>query len=339
MDPILIGCVFIGTLIESENKKGGLNMIETAGIKADGTVVKDVSVDELKTGDFKWYWIHFARPTKQEDEVLVQKFDFHPLAIEDCFNYTQRPKMDYYEGHQFIAMQELERKTMEQMEVDVFLGSNFIVTYAKHDSRAIKNARHKLGEKEDRWSRGPDYLFYAIADEIVDEFFPFANDIEDMLEEINEKATINSHKVIDEVFELRTQLIRLRKTVRPMRELMYRMFNSSHVYIGEKAKHRIQNVHDHLTKVAEMIEDNREMANDIRENYLSGNAHKMNQIMKTLTAISIIFMPLTFIVGIYGMNFDILPELHWKYGYLLTWLVMLGVTGGLMTLFKKKDWF
>jgi magnesium transporter len=120
---------------------------------------------------------------------------------------------------------------------------------------------------------------------------------------------------------------------------MYRMFNSSHVYIGEKAKHRIQNVHDHLTKVAEMIEDNREMANDIRENYLSGNAHKMNQIMKTLTAISIIFMPLTFIVGIYGMNFDILPELHWKYGYLLTWLVMLGVTGGLMTLFKKKDWF
>jgi len=184
------------------------------------------------------------------------------------------------------------------------------------------------------------YIAYAVLDQLVDDYFPIVYEIEDKLNEIESRDAKKSIALLmNDVFDIRSDLLKLRKTILPMRDLLYRIINSERLHIPAEQKAYFNDIYDHLIKLTSMVEANRDMTSDMRDNYLSLNANRMNSIMMTLTIISSIFIPLTFVVGLYGMNFDHMPELHWHYGYYIVLGIMALMTIGMILWFKRKGWF
>ena len=182
-------------------------------------------------------------------------------------------------------------------------------------------------------------MLYQVLDKIVDNYFPIFYQIDDLLNEIDENSRQRSMEtLLKNLFDTRRDLLTLRHTVAPMRDLTYRMINSQRLRMIEHKKEYFLDIHDHLLKLTEMIEEDREFTTDIRDSYLSLNSHETNRVMKVLTIITTIFMPLTFIAGIYGMNFKYLPELTWKYGYFQTLAIMFFIGFGMFKWFQKKGW-
>jgi magnesium transporter len=302
-------------------------MIRTMAVYKNGSHQFDVPLEELKSEEIEWYWVDFLSPDKEEKDLLRSYFEFDEEAIHHCLSYKQRPKMDYFNGYRFIILQSLQ-PDLEIDEIDLFLSSKYIVSFCLNDNVNIQRVWNKLKEIKPIEMK-PEHIFYLISDEIVDEFFPIVQTIEDEIEDIDELGSNSDHLMIDGVKTQLSKLSRLRKTVKPTKDLIYRILNSTHIEFNKETILKLHSVYDHLIKLLDDISDNREMANNIREGYISTNSHKMNHIMKTLTSVSIIFMPLTFIVGVYGMNFVNIPELHYKDGYFVCWGVMLLIVGGL----------
>ena len=311
-------------------------MIFTYAITQDNQLIKDVKMEELRSERFKFYWVDFEEPTNEETKLLREFFHFHPLAIEDCLHFIQRPNMNYYDGVLFFVLHSLS-KTIRCEEIDIFVGENYVVTFHKEKDEAIDIAKQKLFASKEMEKVGPLYVLHSIIDELVDCYFPILHQIEDKLNEYEEKEA-SSKKIIDEVYEIRRDLIRLRKTIIPMRDLLYRMINSKRIQDTKQIHHYFSDIYDHLMKLTDMVASNQEVTSDMRENYMSIQSNRMNSIMMTLTVITTIFMPLTFIVGVYGMNFEHMPELHWKYGYFITLGIMVIIVMVMIFWFFKKGW-
>ncbi|MGG3467512.1 magnesium/cobalt transporter CorA [Neobacillus pocheonensis] len=311
-------------------------MIFTYAITQDNQLIKDVKLEDLRTDRFQFYWVDFEEPTEEETKLLSEFFHFHPLAIEDCLHFIQRPNMNYYDGVLFFVLHSL-RQSIECDEVDVFVGENYVVSFHKEKDQAIDAAKQKIMACKEMEKVGPLYTLHTIIDELVDCYFPIMHLIEDKLNEYEEKEA-NSNKIIEEVYEIRRDLIRLRKTIIPMRDLLYRITNSKRIQDTGQFQHYFFDIYDHLLKLTDMVAANQDVTSDMRENYMSIQSNRMNSIMMTLTVITTIFMPLTFIVGVYGMNFDNMPELHWKYGYFITLSVMAVIVIIMIYWFNKKGW-
>ncbi|MEH7125621.1 magnesium/cobalt transporter CorA [Bacillus sp. JJ1503] len=312
-------------------------MIRSFSITSDFQLAENLPIEQLFQDDIKWFWIDFESPTEEETNLLKTHFNFHPLAIDDCLHLLQRPKLDYYEGYDFYVIHTLNQHTLLPEEVDVFVGKNFIVTFHLTPSSEITIVRQKLLANDLHYKKGALHLFYQLMDKIVDEYFPAVYKIEDELNEIELKDA--KKDLMNDVFEIRSQLLKLRRTIFPMRELLYRILNSERVIIPKDERMYFMDIYDHLLKLSEMIESNREMTNDIRDSYISLNSDRMNNIMKTLTVMSSIFIPLTFIASIYGMNFEYMPELTWKWGYFGILGVMLLVGSTLLFVLWRMGWF
>jgi len=223
--------------------------------------------------------------------------------------------------------------------VDVFVGQNFIVTFHKQSTWGINQVWERL-KTDESFQIGPFHVFYRILDKLVDDYFPPLYHIEDVLNDLEENTQDETiQEIIEKVFDIRSDLSKLRRTIVPMRDLLYRIINSDRLQRIKEQHIYFHDIYDHLLKLVEMIEANREITSDIRDSYLSLNSNRMNTIMMTLTVITTIFMPLTFIVGIYGMNFDYMPELHWKYGYFTVLGVMALIAAAMFLWFKKNGWF
>ncbi|WP_026564187.1 magnesium/cobalt transporter CorA [Bacillus sp. UNC41MFS5] len=311
-------------------------MIFTYAITQDNQLIKDVKKEELRSDRFKFYWVDFEEPTNEETKLLSEFFHFHPLAIDDCLHFIQRPNMNYYDGVLFFILHSLS-KTIRCEEIDVFVGENYVVSFHKEKDEAIDMVKQKLFASKEMEKVGPLYVLHSIIDELVDCYFPILHQIEDKLNEYEEKEA-SSKKIIEEVYEIRRDLIRLRKTIIPMRDLLYRMINSKRIQDTKQIHHYFSDIYDHMLKLTDMISNNQDVTSDMRENYMSIQSNRMNSIMMTLTVITTIFMPLTFIVGVYGMNFDHMPELHWKYGYFFTLGVMAIIVTVMILWFYKKGW-
>jgi magnesium transporter len=312
-------------------------MIRTLAVTNDFRVLLDVPLSRLEGLDIDWYWVDFDRPTEEEALLLSSHFNFHPLAIEDCLHLLQRPKLDYYEGYDFFVLHTLNQTTLAPEEIDIFLGENFIVSFHLLSSLEIEMLRQKLNSDKSNVIKGSKYLFYQIMDKIVDEYFPNIYQLEDGLNELETQEA--DDKLIEEVYAIRSQLLKLRRTIFPMRELMYRILNSERVIIPKEERVYFMDIYDHLLKLSEMIESNREMTADIRDSYISINANRMNAIMKTLTVMTSVFIPLTFIASIYGMNFVYMPELSYRWGYYIVLFVMFIVGSSMILWLWKKGWF
>jgi len=312
-------------------------MIRTFAVSSDLQLLENLPFNRLFDLDIKWFWMDFDSPSEEETQILKTHFRFHPLAIEDCLHLLQRPKLDYYEGYDFFVLHTLNQSSLIPEEVDVFVGESFIVTFHLSPLSEITMVRQRLLEDKDILNRGALYIFYLLMDKIVDEYFPAVYKIEDELNDIETKAA--NKYLIEDVFEIRNHLLKLRRTIFPMRELLYRILNSERVIIPKDERMYFMDIYDHLLKLSDMIESNREMTNDIRDSYLSLNSHRLNNIMKTLTVMSSIFIPLTFIASIYGMNFEYMPELtvHWGYFGILGVMITIGTS--LLFVLWRMGWF
>lgn len=315
-------------------------MIRTLAVQSTGAVIYDLPLKELKNPDIKWYWVDFQDPTAEETKLLSNFFKFHPLAIEDCVEFVQRPKVDTYDTYLFVVMHSIQQKTLEAEELDLFVAKNYAVTFHKRSIRDLNNIWFKLKKESLLQEGGPSLLMHQLMDHIVDEYFPPVYKLEDQLNEIEENTKdLTISELMEGVFDIRTDLYMLRRTIIPMRDLLYRIISSSSLKAYIKDEIYFQDIYDHLLKLVEMIDANRELGADIRDSYLSISSDRMNRVMMTLTVISSIFLPLTFIAGLYGMNFQYMPELTGKYNYFVVVAIMVFIAAGMIYFFAKMGWF
>lgn len=314
-------------------------MIRTCAITKENEVIFDVTLEILNEDHIEWFWVDFSKPTMEEVQLLSSHFHFHHLAIEDCLDdYIQRPKMDFYEGYQFLVIHAIRQKVFKAEELGLFIGKKWLVTFHKDELEELEKVWKEIPELESL-KQGPFFLMHRLIDRIVDEFFPPVYKIESELNSIEDNTQDDTiSELMDQLFDLRTDLSRIRRIILPMRDLLYRMISSDRLNYLKDQHLYFHDVYDHLLKLTEMLESYRDFSSDIRDSYLSVNSNNMNSTMMTLTVITTIFMPLTFIVGVYGMNFKYMPELNWHYGY----FVILGMMGGIAFMmfgyFVKKGW-
>lgn len=318
-------------------------MIRTLAVTPEGEVQTGLPLLEINADDYLWVWTDFASPDEAEMRLLGSHFHFHPLAIEDCLHVLQRPKLDYYEDLQFFVLHALNGRTLEAEEVDLFLGQRFLVTFhhqpRKEMDEAWEQVQAEIHNRKD-WSGGPVAAAYTVMDKLVDNYFPNLYQIEDELADLESKGGSESvDELMGQVFDVRGRLLKLRRTIVPMRDLMYRIVNSQHVQNNREERVYFGDIYDHLLKLTDMLEADREMTADLRDSYISLNSNRMNAIMKTLTVITTVFMPLTLIAGIYGMNFSTMPELGWKYGYFGVLVLMVLLSVGMIMWFQRRGWF
>jgi len=302
-------------------------------------MIVDCPLEEVKKDNVAWYWVDFNQPEKSEIEQLAAFFHFHPLAIEDCLDhYQQRPKLDFYDGFEFLVIHALEKNHLNAVELDMFVGHDFIVTFHKDLILEIEEIWKKVTESHYPL-KGPFFLLHGIIDKMVDEYFPLIYHMERELNEIEDnRANKNISYLMDRLFDLRADLSIFRKTILPMRDLLYRMVHSDRLKFLNDQHLYFNDVYDHLLKLSEMLESYRDFSSDIRDSYLSVNSNNMNETMMTLTVITTIFMPLTFIAGVYGMNFKNMPELEWHFGYYIVLGGMGGIALCMFMYFVKKNW-
>lgn len=311
-------------------------MIRTIAI-IDQKVILNPPFRQLAEMQPDWFWVDFNSPTPGETNLLRSFFDFHPLAVEDCVNALQRPKVEFYEEHLFYVVHALDQKTLEATEVDIFTTKNSVVTFHKANVPEIDFVWNYLRGLETVPSElGKNELVHKLMDKLVDMYFPIMHELEERVISIESNEDDEAPKLINQIFDIRGDLLTLRKTVVPMRELLYRMLESKRVGLDADERSYFHDIYDHLLRLTDMMTSAREMTSDIRDNYISLNSYRMNNIMKTLTVITTIFMPLTFIAGLYGMNFVNMPELQTENGYfyVLGFMVLLGIVMSIW--FKKK---
>jgi magnesium transporter len=315
-------------------------MIRTIMVTKQHELIENTPPAQIDRSKMSWCWVDFSEPTAEETRMLEDVFHFHPLAIEDCLQYEQRPKLDHYDDVHFFVMHGLNLDALTVDEIDMFIGPNLLVTFHSKPRPEIDEAWERVRYKPRHVEHGHLHAAYVVLDKLVDQYFPAVEAIEDQLLgfEVDER-NVSVQTKLEMMFEVRHKLLKLRKTVVPMRELLYRVINTQRI---EGLHHYLAfytDIYDHLLKLSEMIESNRDLTSDIRDHYMSLSSNRMNTIMKTLTVITTIFMPLTFIAGIYGMNFENMPELKWHDGYYGVLLIMGAIGGGMFFWFKSKGWF
>ncbi|PLR67211.1 magnesium/cobalt transporter CorA [Bacillus sp. UMB0893] len=313
-------------------------MIKALAVDHNGTLVHTIDLKNFSLDSYKMVWLDIYPEKDEEGRVLKDLFNFHHLAIEDCFHFLQRPKLDYYEGYHFFVLHSINKETMEPEELDVFLSEKYIVTFHLNKSEETDLLYEKMKQTKYMKSLTPNFVFYELLDKLVDFYFPCITEMEETLNSL-ESGEFRIKQIMKQVFETRSGLLKLKRTIYPMRDLLYRLLNSERVNIPKSERTYFMDVYDHLLKLSELISANMDFTAEIRENYISVNSYRANNVMMTLTVITTIFMPLTFIAGVYGMNFDNMPELRWEFGYFYV-LGGMGFLSLMMFLwFKRKGWF
>ncbi|MBS3681581.1 magnesium/cobalt transporter CorA [Ornithinibacillus massiliensis] len=314
-------------------------MIQVIAITEKNERITSLSIDEVDFSMYKWWWVDFNHPTEEEIKKLDTVLHFHPLAIEDCIHGQQRPKLDYYDDFSLIVTHTIGPDDYDQFEVNFFIGENYIVTVHRHDLMEVNQVWNTFINL-DSMNKWDEYrVLYEIFDKVVDNFFPIIYELEDDINQVEKNPHgVSMHIELDKLFQFRHKLLKLRHAIHPMRDLLYRILNSHHLEIQTHREFFVD-IYDHLLKLSEMVDSNRDITNDIRDNFISLNSYQQNKVIQILTVITSIFAPLTFIVGIYGMNFVNMPELNWHHGYFIVLLFMLVISFMMILWFRKKGWF
>lgn len=277
-------------------------------------------------------------------EKIGQCFDLHPLVLEDILNTDQRPKLEDYGDYLYIVLRMLSSGAAGEIcseQVSVILGKNFVISLqegAKGDvfnplRERIKNGKGQLSKL------GSDYLAYALIDTVVDHYFIILERLGEHFESLEGRVLSNpGPSTLHLIQQLKREMIYLRKSVWPLREVVAAMQRRDSVLIQESTGYYLRDVYDHTIQIIDTIETFRDMLSGMLDIHLSSVSNRMNGVMKVLTIIATIFMPLTWIVGVYGMNFKYMPELEWRWGYLAAWLLMVVVALGMVWYFRKKRW-
>ena len=275
-------------------------------------------------------------------EDLGKKFNIHPLVVEDILNTTQRPKIEDYNDYLFMVVKNVDFNAddMESNQVSIILGPNFVISVQEQQEvilqpimNSIRNNRGIIRRMKN------DFLAYAILDAVLDNYFAIIEKLSDRIELVEDELISNPvQDTLHEIYHLKQNLIVLRKSIWPFREILSRMERSHFKLIDDKLILYIRDIYDHSIQVMETVETYRDMLSGMLDIYLSSVSNRMNEVMKVLTIIATIFIPLTLIAGIYGMNFRFMPELDIPIAYPLVWLSMIIVGLVLVMFFKRKRW-
>ncbi len=281
------------------------------------------------------------------DEAFIEKvgkrFGLNGLVMEDTVNTQQRPKIDEYEAYIFAVFKMLyinEKNQLVGEHVALVLLENCVLVFQELEEDVFTGVRDRARKKSGRIrSRGADYLFFALLDAIVDNYFAVLEYLNDKIEVLEEAVYADPRpEVAHKIQELKKEVLRVRRWVYPVKELTSRLIENDHPLITHETKIFLRDILDHAIEVNESLQIYREMSMSLMEMYMSNMSNKMNEVMKVLTIMASIFIPMTFIAGIYGMNFDNMPELHWEYGYYMVWGVMILLFIGMMVYFRRKHW-
>ncbi|WP_333873578.1 magnesium/cobalt transporter CorA [Methylobacter sp.] len=277
-------------------------------------------------------------------DAIGRHFDIHALVLEDILNTHQRPKFEEFDDYLYIVLKALSLAdnefNVEYEQISLLLLDKFVFTFKEKPDAIFDQLFSRLNnDKCHIRSLGTDYLTYIIMDTIVDEYFALQDTFDELIETVEDELLTNpSAQTLNTIQKIKRELIFLRRSVSPLRELLASIQRSESQLLNEKTKRYFGDVYDHVIRVSEAMESYRDLIAGMLDIYLSSISNKMNETMKILTVFASIFIPLTFIAGVYGMNFEYMPELKWRWGYPALWAIFIGVTVFLLRFFKKKNW-
>jgi magnesium transporter len=349
--------------IKKRSKKAGLppgTLVHIGEEKGERTKITVFEFDELsfqerepenlgecflfkKEPTVTWVNVHGVH----EVEILEKFgncFGLHPLVMEDILNTDQRPKIENYGEDLFIVLKMLsydEKKgEISAEQVSLVLRSNAVLSFTEKEKGAFTPIQERLRSGKGRLRKmGADYLAYTLLDIIVDHYFAILEKLSEKIEELEEKLVTNpTTPILQKIQNLKREMIFLRKWVWPLREVISSLERGESSWIQEGTRFYLRDVYDHTIQVMDTVETFREVLSGMMDIYLSSINNRMNAVMKVLTIIATIFMPLTFLAGVYGMNFKHMPELEWQWGYPLLWVFMILIAVFMLISFRKKKW-
>lgn len=301
----------------------------------------DTTLTRIAPGD--WLWVDLEEPTADEERILREGFDLHPLVVDDCLVDIQYPKIDIHQDYLYIVLHgvnyAVQAQNFETAEVDVILGRNFLVTHHYHKMRSVAMVRDRVLKEHTFLERGPDTVLYTILDRMVDHYFPDLKEIEDRIDEM-EAQVFNSPRPeqLRQIFEIKKDVLHLKRILYPQREVFNRLSRDEFEFVQRTTRLYFRDIYDNISQLTEIADGYRDELSGLIDGYLSSVSITLNQTMKILTIITTVFVPLTFVAGIYGMNFDNMPELRWRYGYYFALGIMLLISVGLLYFFRRKRW-
>jgi magnesium transporter len=314
----------------------GNDHVEEAGREQIPDLLKDEKVV---------FWANMEAPTEADDNELLNVFHFHPLTVEDCRANRHHPKVEEFPGYIYFIVHAVRTDAspdrFNTVELDGFLGPNYVVTYHHEKFPSIDKVKQTVRSSPVTCQRGAPFLMHAIIDSIVDDYLPVMDDFDEQINDLEDNIfTLKrpNNEILEEILGLKRSVLRLRRISSKQLEVLYRMSHGQFELISGPVLPFYRDIYDHLVRVTDLAESYRDLISGSLEAYLSVVSNRLNEIMKVLTIFSAVMLPLTFIAGVYGMNFDNMPELHSRYGYYAVWVIMVAVTVGMLGLFWKRGW-
>jgi magnesium transporter len=325
-------------------------MIATYLRRSDGTVSSDVSeaaIREALASNAGLLWVDIEASTREEaGQLLADTFGFHHLAVDDCFNQHVDPaKVDDYGSHIFlIAQAVLFDATSDELrttELDIFLGPNYVVSFHNERLPFVGDVRRRCDQNGPEGTRGADFLAHALLDGLVDAYQPAVDQLDDMLTSVEERILERPEpSLLHEILDLKRNVQQLRRTILPQRDVVNRISRGEFPNVVKREVNiYFRDIYDHVVRVEELMESVRDLADGVLNTYLSSVNNRMNEVMKTLSVVATVLLPLTFIASIYGMNFEHMPELTWYWGYFIALGGMALVAAGMVVFFRLRRWF
>jgi len=327
-------------------------MISVVGYR-DNQMRMDLSIEDIPTylnDKDATLWVDLEGPTVEETSILKDIFHFHPLTIEDCQAEIHFPKVDNYQDYLFLVVHAVSfhtpLNTFSTVEVNVFSGPNYMVTFHKSKVRAVTVLNERCGRSSEIMKHGSNIVLYHLLDILVNNYLPILNEFDDHIDTIEEELfDERDDELLENIFRWKKTVLRLRRIIGPQRDVLNTLSRGDVGVIEAKNRIYFRDVYDHLYRLCEMAETYRDLISGTMEVYLTLSAneqaetsHQMNRVVKTMTVVATILLPPTLISGIYGMNFDSMPELHSPYGYFFTIAAMVAVSAGMFFFLKIKKW-
>ncbi|MDX2253696.1 MAG: magnesium/cobalt transporter CorA [Nitrospira sp.] len=335
-----------GTLVhigENRTETVEITLFNYAGAQCDERTVTNPN-DLQPPADETVTWINVGGVHKLDLlEAFGKQFGLHPLLLEDIANTDQRPKLDDYETYVFLVVKMLavtDRGDILVEQVSFVLGRNYVLSFQENGTDVFSPVRDRLRAGKGRLRHnGSDYLLYALVDAVVDQYFAVLESLGEKIETLQERVMADPKPdTLRDVHALKRQLLFVRRAVWPLREVTNSLSRSDCPYLHEPTKVFFRDVYDHVVQVVDTIETFREMLSASLDIYLSSVSYRLNAVMRVLTVITTIFMPLSFIASIYGMNFEHMPELKWEWGYPFVLGAMGLVAAGMLIGFRRRKW-
>ena len=296
----------------------------------------------LPTDDYlQWYdfrGLHDTRIIQQIGDI----FKIHPLVLEDIVDVHQRPKFDVYDKYCFLKFDGIEFVDGQVIKesIAVLIGDGYVISFQEDKKDTFFHVRDRIRANAGRITdRGADYLAYALVDSVVDRYYEAIDRITDEVETLDEQITMDAQEYIKkDIQNLKVEFLKIRKSISPLREAINQFTKSDHPIVEDKTRVFLRDVYDHTVQIMDHIETNRDILSGLQDLYISEISFKMNKVMQVLTIVTTIFVPLSFLVGLYGMNFEYIPELKYKYGYFVLVGLMVVLVVSLLALFKRRNW-